>query len=758
MKFSAVKYYRLGYLDLSQFSTTESFSEREIEILHLLADGLSNREISSRLSISLDTVKWHNRHIFAKLDVSNRTQAANRAKELGLLAVSSDDKITSETPHNLPAQVTTFVGRQREVQEARQLLDDARLLTLTGPGGIGKTRLSLQLAVNLLTDFVDGVYFIPFIAVNATFNILWAIAEYLDFEFRKSGEPLDQLLEFFGDKHLLLLLDNFEHLLESSGILTDILKHTPNLKMLVTSRERLHLYGEVVYSIHGLALPSSNSLKDLKQLDSVQLFVQRANAISPNLRLETPDFQQIAYICQLVEGVPLGIELAASWVDVLAPQEIGHEIESSLDILATDLRDVPTSQHSIRAVFERSWGLLTDEQKLAFQNLAVFQRSFTREAARAIADVNLHTLQSLINKSLLRYDPLTSRYEQHELLRHYAAEELTFSGNKNEVEQAHAIYFADFMEASWQRMCGKEQKETLLAVEADIDNARRAWNFWIEAGEAEQIIKFFNAFWIIYDIKGWYPAGVELYQQGIDMMRTMDTPQAKAGLGWLSVVQGLYRVVNGYEREGFVQAKTGFMQAQEGLHLLRSQDRPDMMIIPLMSLIIAACHFNEAKIAREAAQEFLQVALTIEDYWGIAKARQFLAMMAIDDGHYDDARQHALDALHGFETSEDRWSKSILCTEVLGLLETIHRDFDAARHWIQLGLEAAEEIDFAYARQAAYWQFGYVETLCENYGAAAHYWQTAQQIGERIFGLKSIIGFSGSSNAGEWGGRRLTND
>ena len=743
---------------MSEYSAAESFSERELEVLHLIADGLSNREIGVRLSISLDTVKWHNRQIFAKLDVNNRTHAAARAQELGLLTDEQAANPPSDIHHNLPAQVTSFVGREHEVGAGRRLLNSARLLTLTGPGGIGKTRVALQLAVDVLPGFVDGVYFIPLSAVSATNNVLWAIAEHLGFQFRKIGEPLDQLVGYLEEKQILLVLDNFEHLTASAGILTDILKHAPHIKMLVTSRERLSLYGEVVYSINGMALPEGEQTDELHHSESVQLFVQRAQAVHPGLQVEADDLRQIARICRLVEGMPLGIELAASWVDTLKPAEIADEIEHSLDILASELRDVPASQHSIRAVFERSWNLLSSRQQVAFQNLAVFQGGFTRKSAQAITGVDLHTLHSLVSKSLLRHDPQTGRFEQHEVLRHYAAEELAYSGEADVVQQAHARYFADFMENNWVRMCGAEQKVALQETEADIDNARVAWEYWVVQEDIEQICKFINTFWLIYDIRGAYPAGIELFQHGIDAVARRTTTETEVALGWLLAVQGLYQVVNGYERGGFLQAKAGFDNAKQGVDLLRKHHREDVMVVPLISLIIAGCHFNEAKVIGDASEECFTIARANNDNWGIGKASHFLAMKALDDDRYDDARQLALDALKAFELNLDRWSMSILCIEVLALLETIKRDFDAASDWIQQGLEWAEEIEFTYSIQMAYWQFGYIEVLKENYSEAARYWRKGESIGERIFGLKSIIGFSGSINAGEWGGRKLTGD
>ena len=743
---------------MNESRLTITFSDREIEILHFLADGLSNREIALKLMVSLDTVKWHNKQIYNKLSVNNRNKAAVRAQALGLLNTNNDVTPIVEIEHNLPAQLTTFVGRQHEVHDIRHLLTTTRLLTLTGPGGIGKTRLALQIGYDVLSNFPDGVYFIPLVALGESDNLLWAIAEHLNFEFRKSGEPLDQLLDFFGDKRLLLILDNLEHLLNSASILSFILKNAAHIKMLVTSREHLRLYGEAIYSIKGLALPSSDNDEDLRQSESVQLFTQRAQANKPGMLLKTGDLQHVADICRLVEGMPLGIELAASWIGILSPQEIAHEIEHSLDILISELRDVPASQHSIRAVFERSWNLLNAQQQQAFQKLTVFRNGFTRKAAEAVTGVKLHTLHSLVSKSLLHYDPQTGRYEQHELLRHYAEEELYYSGRVPTIQEAHAVYFADMMKKNGLRMCGHEQQEALLECEADIDNARVAWHYWIEQGEVEQICKFFNGFWIIYDIKGWYPAGVEMFQQGIEAMQAIGTEEAEAGLGWLMTAQGLYEVVNGYVREGFVQARAGFVKTQEGVDLLRAQNRLDMMVIPLISKIIAACHFSETKIAHQTIQECLKIAQANNDLWGIGKVKQFLAMMAIDEGRCDVARQLALGALKSFEDNGDQWSKSILCIEVFGLIETIERNFDAAHQWIQRGLETAEAVKFTYSLQIAYWQFGYIEALQGNYSVAARYWRTALKIGDPINGLKSIIGFSGHNNAGEWAGRKLISD
>ena len=738
-------------------------TDREKDILRLMADGLSNREIAQSLSLSFETIKWYNKQIYDKLGVSNRTQAVSDTQSLGLLnesLVVGEESPSENIPPrpNLPAQVTSFVGRQREVTEARSILQKSRLLTLSGPGGSGKTRLALRLASELMPSFPDGVYYVPLAPVTEAENLLWAIAERVGFQFHLQNKPLDQLLKYFREKTLLLVLDNFEHLIAGTEILSEILSAAPQVRLLVTSRERLGLYGEVNYVVSGLALPDETASEVELRTESVELFVQRAQAFNPSLVFNSLDLPHLVRICRLVDGLPLGIELAATWVDVLKPEEIADEIEHSLDILDTNLKGTLYSQNSIRAAFDRSWNLLNDVQQTAFRRLSVFRSGFTRQTVEAIAGVGLRTLQALVSKSLLRYDPAIGRYEIHELLRHYAEEKLEISGEVPIISRAHACHFADFMDERWPQMKGHRQKSALLEIEADIENIRAAWQYWIMEKNVARLVQFLHGLWVVHDIRGWYPAGIELFERAVEVMQDVGTDEAQAAWGWLMAAQGLYNVAGGIYRIAGGTRK-GFTQAQQGIQLVERLNGYDpMLIIPLISLFITASQVNEVDVALGAAQDCLDVATRIGDHWAIAKAKQFLSITAIEAADYGTAGRMASEALTTFEDSGDKWSESVLCIEVLGLLAISQREFDRAKEWIVRGLNAAHEIDFKYAQQMAYWQLGYIAALQENYAEAGENWARAVKMGETILGGGTIIGFGGTSNSVEWGGRVLIKD
>jgi predicted ATPase/DNA-binding CsgD family transcriptional regulator len=732
-------------------SQADPLTARELEILALIVAGFSDREIARELTLALETVKWYNKQIYSKLGVRNRTSAATQANSLGLLhvgALAQASSFIAPSPvHNLPIPITSFVGRQQELAETSKLLENARLLSLTGLAGCGKTRLAVQLAAKVAPRFAHGVYFIPFAPIDQGGNILWAIAERINFQFQPQGAPLEQLLAYFQNKTLLLVLDNFEHLLGEAESLTAILQAAPHVKMLVTSRERLNLYGETQYVVGGLPLPVDE--KDALHAESVDLFVQRATSVCPDLDLSEGTLRDIVQVCRLVEGLPLGVELAATWVDVLSPREIVGEIQHSIDILRAEVRGVPLHQISVRAAFDRSWDALNDVQRQAFRRLAVFRGGFTRHAACSVAEIELPTLQALVNKSLVRYQRALQRYEIHELLRQYAQEQLERSGEVPEFAMRHGVYFAQYMEEHWPQMKGHRQRIALLEVEADIENIRAAWSYWILEENVAQLKRFFHSFWVVHDIRGWYPAGIELFAQGIAMMRLASAPEAEAGIGWLLAAQGLFSVAGG------AGSRTGFALAQQGVQMLERLDRREELIIPLISLFITAVQVHETHIAVQAAKACLEIATNIDDQWGIAKAKQLLAMQLIEDGAYQEAERLGHEALVIFEESGDSWSKSILCIELMGLLTiSLHR-YDEASAWIERGLKAAEAIDFKYSMQMACWQLGYVEALKENYPKAGEYWHKALSVGERVVGGKCIIGFGGTSSSGEWGGRKV---
>lgn len=372
---------------------------------------------------------------------------------------------------NLPVSSARFVGRDAELADIARLLSNpaCRLLTLVGPGGIGKTRL----AIEAVQRFPDRLCFVPLQPLTSSDFLVSAIADALDFQFYSGDEPEQQLLDFLRDKSWLLVLDNFEHLLDGATLLSEMLAHAPEIRLLVTSRERLNLVEEWVLEVGGLVFPASESDADPERYSAVELFVQHARRVKSSFRLTEAECSAVIRICHLVGGMPLGIELAATWARALSCDAIADEIERSLDILETPARNVEPRHRTMRAAFEPTWKRLSDEEREAFMRLAVFRGGFTREAAEAVAGAPLRTLTALVDKSLVRVDA-SGRYDLHELLRQYAADKLSDVGEAQTTTQRHLAYFLKLAEQAEAHIYGREQLAWFDQLEIELDNLRAA--------------------------------------------------------------------------------------------------------------------------------------------------------------------------------------------------------------------------------------------------------------------------------------------
>jgi len=402
--------------------------------------------------------------------------------------------------HNIPASATEFIGREKELALLREKLANpaCRLITLTGLGGAGKTRLAQEVARSCADMFINGAWLVPLAAIE-TDGLISAIANAMDFAFG-AGDHKKQLLNYLRRKELLLVLDNFEHLLASSTLVADVLKFAPEVKILVTSRERLDVDGEWVVELSGLAVSS---------MEANQLFVQSAKRTRAEIQFEEHDKSVISDICRLVGGLPLGIEIAAAWMPFMVLTDIKAEIQKSLDFLASTRRDIPERQRSLRAVFEASWLRLNNEEQKIFAALSVFCGGFTREAGERVAGNFL----SLLENSLVTRNE--ERFDLHETLRQFAREKLHA---KKKVYNAHAAFFAGW--AMQQSMTG--EREAFAAMSHELENIKAAWNWSVEQKNVKALASLAPFIKRFLDVQGRYREGVEIFGSALQKLDAPD--------------------------------------------------------------------------------------------------------------------------------------------------------------------------------------------------------------------------------------------
>lgn len=444
---------------------------------------------------------------------------AGEAEEAG-----AEDR--SQTPQNLPPTPNPLVGRARERRRLTSFLNDPakRLLTITGPGGIGKTRLALAAAAEQLAkaNFPDGIYFVSLTPLSDPEAIIPTIAEATGYPFQADKRPpRQQLFDYLRHKSILLLLDNVEHLLradqaDGATFVADLLQKAPHLKLLATSCEPLNLYAEQRYPLQGLEIADETAGDPRTASAAATLFLQTARRRQPDFQVAPADKPHLAEICRLVEGMPLALELAASWIDILSLREIAAEIRQNLDLMETNVRDVPTRHRSMQAVFDTSWQALSKTEQERYAQLSVFRGGFTRKAAGAVAQTSRQALAGLVRKSLLRFNRAQGRYENHELLRQYAAQKL--ADTTEETLQRHAAYYCTFLHQREVDLKWARPQQALAEIEADRENALAAWRWSVEHSLITNLEKALVPFCFFYQGRGRFDEGKALCRLAIEKL------------------------------------------------------------------------------------------------------------------------------------------------------------------------------------------------------------------------------------------------
>jgi predicted ATPase/class 3 adenylate cyclase len=530
-------------------------------------------------------------------------------------------------PNNLPTQPTALVGRVAELADIEERLNDdvIRLLTLTGPGGTGKTRLALQSAADLIDRFPEGAYFIDLAPIREPESVLAVIARTLGLSETGDRPPLEELKRQLKDQRKLLVLDNFEQVTAAAPLIADLLQHCPKLKLLVTSREALRVRGEHIYPVPPLALPKAGhrteSIELLAQYAAVQLFVERAQAVRPDFKLTTENAEPVTEICIRLDGLPLAIELAAARIRLFPPSKLLERLESRLKMLRGGARDLPERQQTLRGTIEWSYELLEAGEQRLFELLSVFSGS-TFEAVEVVAeDVELpeetvldvfEALASLVDKSLVRQSEVAGdepRLRMLETIREYATDRLAQNADLSAAtHQAHAAYYADFAQNRWEPLTGTGRDDALLEMVSDFENLQIAWRYWANKSELEQLNKMVDSLWQLYDARGWYLATVELTTDLLNVLSsTPSTPErVQQEIMLQTSLARALMAIRGYTPE-VEQAYSRALELSEG-----AGEVPQLFPV-LRGLASYYMYRSEFDKGAEIGEKFLQLAESRDD-------------------------------------------------------------------------------------------------------------------------------------------------
>lgn len=667
-------------------------------------------------------------------------------------------------------QPTRFVGRETELSEINQLLKntDCRLLTLVGVGGIGKTRLAIQLAKDQQQTFVDGVWFVNLQPIQSGKQIASTVLDAVGVPLSGHDTLENQLLHYLQEKKILLLLDNFEHVLDGVGILTHIIQHAPEVKLLVTSREALSLPEEWLYPVEGLPTPKSHQADNVDSVTAVVLFVERARQVRPNFSLAN-NRASVVRICQLVDGLPLAIEMAASWTTTLRCSEISAEIQSNLNFLSSNLRHVPERHRSMQAVFTQTWEHLTDNEQALFKRLTVFKGDFRREAAESIAEACLPLLSSLLDKCLLHREA-SGRYHIHKLLRQYANAKLDKS-EMGILTKAHCSYYCDFLTQRNLGTLEHEQVKASLEIEGELENIRAAWQDAVEYKLINVLKEAAAPYFYFCQMQSRYLEYAEASGLAVGVLEEVGNLRAMAQIlvyqGWMLIRIGRFeQAANELERSRVLFEK---------LQLIPDYGMGSHPIAPLIILNVIQGDYAKAvalgeklKVDSAASGDkhnlsFACYGLTSaylnQEQYEAALRNADEAVKLMDDignhlfgahchielgnvhramGHYTEAERHYRKSLRIKEEYKDPEGIAMTAKQ-LGKISHLRHDYQAAQQLYEQSLSIYQKLNDKEGLVAIHHSLGQVAYQAHAAGLAAQHFRQALDIAYKINSIPLLL-------------------
>jgi predicted ATPase/Tfp pilus assembly protein PilF len=639
----------------------------------------------------LDEIRSGLKEILAALDGAGIESADASAHLLHSASLSGRVSSGRAEDQALLFAATPFVGREREIVELQALLADpqSRLITLVGPGGIGKSRLAFQVARAATGSFLDGVYFVPLSAVRSPTYVPLAVGNAMDFRFTGPLDPKVQLLRRLERREILLVLDDFDRLLQGAPLIRELLEGSEHVRIMITSRQRLNLRAEHVFEVGGLEVPDVGGDSDPLEHSAVRLFNEAARRVHPGFSLRQEQ-RHVVRICHVLEGTPLGIELAAGWVRVLPCSEIAGQIEGDVSFLATKERDVPERHRGMRATFDRSWALLTEEEQDVLSKLSVFRGGFTRDAARTVAGATLWVLSALVDNSLVRKDPF-GRLQIHELLRQYLDERLaSVPAAVVIVRDVHAEYYSLFLQEKREHILGVDQVAALDQIEQEIGNVQKAWDWAVERGLAESIARCIGALHSFFRVRGWFREGEEVFGRAGDFLgrRLRSTDGESGELADLAARILSRRAALSCLLGRYAQARG---QLEESLRHFRLRGRQTDSGFALEVLGDVALNEGKLEEAEELYQESLTTARDTGDRRMEAASLVDLAQIAMKRGRYDESGELFSVSL---AISREIQSPQLIaqCLNGLGNVAYFHGDSKGAGRLYEQALAAIEAV------------------------------------------------------------------